>query len=231
MMIYHLTGGAWGLLVRRIFEAQMRTLPLVALLFVPIGFGLPYIYAWADPSVEDSVQHSSVLKHFLETRFFLGRAVAYFVLWVALGHLLSRWSRRQDIADDVKTEWNCYQIERAGLVLFGITLHFAAIDWLMSLQSQMTSTVFGPLVFAGQILSALALAVVVLAWIVPSAKILAVLSAEAIGDIGSLLFTFLVLWAYMQWFQFMLVWFTDLPAGTVWYLAGIAAVGIGWQPC
>jgi hypothetical protein len=223
VMIYHLTGGAWGLLVRRIVEAQMKTLPLVVLLFLPIAFGLPYIYPWAESA--PAGPHNAVQRWYLDPHFFYLRAVAYFAVWLALVYFLSAWSRRQDETGEVRTAWKCYKLSGFGLVMFGITLHFAAVDWIMSLDPKFTSTIFGPLVFSGQLLSALAVAVFAFGWAVDRTELARLNSTGARNDLGSLLFTLLVLWAYMVWFQYMLVWIGDKPHESGWYLA--RSVG-GW---
>lgn len=219
VMIYHLTGGVWGLLIRRIAEAQMKTLPLMAVLFVPMCFGLPYIYLWAQPGVETAEKHQVLQERYLDVSYFCWRAAGYFLIWLVLMFFLSLWSRRQDESDDVRIAWKCTQLSGPGLVIFGLTLHFAAVDWLMSLQTEFRSTIFGPLVFAGQLLSAFALSLVVYCWIFSRPEYEPVLSGKANDDLGSLFFTFLVLWSYMLWFQFMLIWIADLPGETVWYLA------------
>lgn len=223
VMIYHLTGGAWGWLVRHIIEAEMKTLPLAAAVFLPIALGLGYAYPWADPSVA-AENHQTIKGIYLSTPFFYWRAAAYFAVWLTLAFWLGAWSRRQEKAGDVRTAWKCYRLSGPGLVLLGITLHFAAIDWIMSVQTDFTSTIFGPLVFAGQLLSAFAFSIMIFSWLVARPEFAGVVSLKAVNDLGSLLFTLLVLWAYLAWFQFMLIWIADLPAGSAWYLARLR----GW---
>jgi hypothetical protein len=217
VMIQHLTGGAWTMLVRHIAEAQMKTLPLLALLFVPIVFGLTDIYQWASRPSEKIEAPRTFWQSYLEPRFFCWRAVAYFAVWLLLVWLLNSWSRKHDRSGEVRIAWKLYKLSGPGLVLFGIALHFAAIDWLMSLQTGFTSTIFGPLLFSSQLLSAYALTVLVFCGIATRAEFEPVLSKKAMNDLGSLLFTLLVLWAYMVWFQFMLVWIAHLPDETIWY--------------
>jgi hypothetical protein len=216
-MIQQLTGGAWTMLVRRIFEAQMKSLPLLALLFVPIACGLPQIYLWATHPAEKANTARTFWQSYLEPGFFCWRAVAYFATWLLLAWLLSVWSCKQDRTGDVRFAWKSYKLSGPGLVLVGVSLHFASIDWLMSLQTDFTSTIFGPLLFSSQLLSAYALTVLVFCSLAVRTEFAPVLSKKVLNDLGSLLFTLLVLWAYMVWFQFMLVWIADLPHGTTWY--------------
>ncbi len=218
VMIHHVIGGAWGLFVRRLAEAKMKTLPLVALLFVPIAFGLPRIYAWASASASGSATHNSDWSTYLSPRWFYLRAIGYFAAWIVLMAMMSIWSRRQDESPDVRSYWGAYKVSGVGLLVLGITLHFAAIDWLMSLQPGFTSTIFGPLLFSGQLLSGYALSVILFCWLLARPEFAKVLSGKVLNDLGSLLFTLLCLWAYMAWFQFMLIWMADLPRGNEWYL-------------
>ncbi len=216
-MIYSITGGAWGFLIQRILEAGMRTLPYLALLFIPLFFGLRHLYIWARPeevATYADLQHKQV---YLNIPFFCARAVAFFAIWIVIAFILSRWSRKQDESDDVRLGLWQAKLSGPGLVILGITITFAAVDWLMSLQPKFHSTIFGPLVMAGQITSAQALALVVLAWLAPRSAPADVLSHEVVGDLGNLLFTFLILFTYMAWFQFMLIWIANLPYEVIWF--------------
>ena len=196
----------------------MKTLPLMALLFVPIGFGLRYIYRWAILPPLAANAHHTLQERYLQPDMFCWRAAGYFLVWLVLAFLLSRWSRKQDESNDARIAWKCYKLSGIGSLAFGIILHFAAVDWMMSLQTKFTSTIFGPLVFCGQLLSAYAACVVVFCLLAKRPDYERTVSTKAINDLGSLLFTFLILWAYMVWFEFMLVWIADLPHGTIWYL-------------
>jgi hypothetical protein len=217
VMIYHLTGGAWGFLIQRILEAEMRTIPYLAALFIPLAFGLGSLYLWANPeevAADKELQHKQI---YLNVPFFLIRAALFFVLWTAFAWLLDRWSRRQDETGDESFAERQANMSGPGLIVFGISITFAAVDWLMSLQPHFRSTIYGPLVVTGQILSGHAVALIVLAWLAPKSPIADVVSLKALNDLGNLLFTFLVVWAYMVWFQFMLVWIANLPYEVLWY--------------
>jgi hypothetical protein len=219
LLIYHLTGGAWGLLMRRILEAVTRTLPLMALLFVPIACGLAYLFLWAQPDV---VRQSPMLQHqhrlYLNPPFFWARAAVYFLLWLGVAYLLNRWSREEDQTGNPRLAWKSMRFSAVAAVIYGLTMHFASVDWLLSLQSQFPSTIIGPLVVSGQMMSGHAFAILVLAWAVRRPPLSEVVSLKALNDVGSLLFSFLVIWAYMVWFQFMLVWIANLPDDVSWFL-------------
>ncbi|HVU86476.1 MAG TPA: hypothetical protein VHD36_04100 [Pirellulales bacterium] len=218
VMIHNLTGGVWGLYIRRIAEAQMRTLPLVAALAIPLVIGLRQIYPWASIEAEPSPSTSDFWRHYLEPSFFFGRAAGYFVVWLVLTALLTRWSRGQDSSPNVRRFWRAYKVSGFGLLALGVTVHFASIDWIMSLARGFTSTALGPVMFANQVLSAYSLCVVIGAWLVVTPEFEHIVSSKAVTDLGSLLLTMLTLWAYLAWFQFMLVWMADLPHDNVWYL-------------
>jgi hypothetical protein len=218
VMIHHLTGGAWGFVIRRTAEAQMKTLPLMALLFLPIAFGVRRLYPWAAVHVDDAVTAGSLWAHYLEPRFFYTRAAGYFAAWLTLAALMSVWSRRQDDSPDVRSYWRAYKASGFGLVVLGVSLHFAAMDWIMSLQSGFTSTIFGPLVFSSQLVSSYALCVCLFCWLIDRPEFERIVSSKLMNDLGSLLLTLLTLWAYLAWFQYMLIWIADVPHGNVWYL-------------
>jgi hypothetical protein len=226
LMVYHLTGGAWGYLIRRILEAGMLTLPLLALLFLPIGFGAPVLYDWAQPKL---VEVSAGLQHkesYLNVAFFWVRAAVYFALWIGTAYLLGLWSRQQDRTGDPRlAEW-LEQLSGPGLVVFGITITFASVDWVMSLQPAFRSTIFGPLFASEEILAGFAAVLVVFAWLALRTPVGNLVSVEALNDLGSLLFTFLIIWAYMGFFQFMLIWMANLRYDVIWYLPRSQG---GWQ--
>lgn len=224
LMLYHVTGGAWGFLIRRILEAGMRTLPLLAILFLPIAFGVEYIYLWARPGVV--LIHQDVQRFYLNAPFFWVRAALFFILWIVLASFLSSWSRQQDQSGSPRRLRKFALLSAPGLITYGVTITFAAVDWVMSLQPGFRSTIFGPLFAAGQLLSALAFALIVLARLAERPPLADVIVPDTVNDLGSLLFTFLILWTYMAFFQFMLIWIANLPEEVIWYLPRSRD---GWQ--
>ncbi len=217
LMVYYLTGGAWGFLIRRLLEAGTRTLPLLALLLIPVGFGLGYLFLWARPEVVAEDKKIQWQQVYLNVPFWWGRAVLFFAVFLALTYLLNVWSRREDETGDPRYAPRLENLSGPGLVAFGICMHFAAVDWIMSLQPSFHSSIFGPLVVSGQVMSAQAMVLLVLAWAVRRPPLADAVSVEALSDLGNLLLTFLVIWAYMVFFQFMLIWITNLPYEVSWY--------------
>ena len=226
LMVFYLTGGAWGFLIRRLLEAGMRTLPLLALLFLPVGCGLTFLYNWTDPRLVAADPVMQWRHIYLNVPFWWVRAVLYFAVWLGLSHFLDAWSRRQEDSGEVCWGRRLGNLSGPGLIAYGICMHFASVDWIMSLQVAFRSTIFGPLTVSGQVLSGLALVLVVLAWAVDRPPIQEAISSKALNDLGNLLLTFLVIWAYMVFFQFMLIWIANFPFEVIWYLDRSRG---GWQ--
>jgi hypothetical protein len=218
LMIYYLTGGAWGFLTRRLFEAGMRTLPLLAVLFTPIACGLSYLYLWAQPdrvALDRGLQHKQI---YLNAPFFWGRAAFYFVTWLLIAYFLNSWSRRQDEVDDPALPRKLIRLSGPGLAIYGITITFASVDWVMSLQPAFHSSIFGPVFASGQLLSGYAFVVILLACVAGQPPLSNLISHDVLNDLGNLLLTLLIIWAYMVWFQFMLIWIANLPSDVIWYV-------------
>jgi hypothetical protein len=219
LMLQHLSGGQWGLVSRRVFEAATRTLPIVALLFIPILLGLPTIFEWARPeAAENAVIRAKA--GYLNVPFFIARAVFYFAFWIICAVLLNRWSAEQDRghattpADSVRFR----KVSAPGLLFLVITVTFASVDWVMSLDPEWFSTIFGLLTISGWGLTALALTVVVLAMIDGSRPVAAVLRPRHFHDLGKLLLAFTMLWAYLSFSQYLIIWAGNLPEEIPWYI-------------
>lgn len=226
LQIHQLTGGAWGFLLRRVLEAQMKTLPLLAVLFTPIAVGIQSLYLWARPELVAESKHLQEQTFYLNSTYFWGRAAAYFVVWVVIALAFGYWSRRQDQTGEKRYSLRLLNFAGPFLVIYGITVHFSSIDWIMSLEPVFHSTIFGPLVAVKQLLSALAFALLIYPWLRRRAAVEPFDSLQARNDFGGLLLTLLILWAYMVWFQFMLIWITNLKSESVWYLNRVRG---GWK--
>ena len=225
VMIHHLSGGAWGVVIRRILEAGARTLQFAALFFLPLAFGLPRIYEWARPEAanDEALRHKSL---YLNPAFFLGRAAFYFLIWGALSHYLSKWSLEMDRGPDPRLSKRLEALSGGGLVLMGLTITFSAVDWAMSLDPHWFSTIYGMLFMVGQALSALALVIVIVAVIGNEPPLLGVVRPATIHDLGKLLLAFVMVWAYLSFSQFLIVWSGNLPEEIPWY---IHRLGPGWR--
>jgi hypothetical protein len=229
-LLHNLTGGRWGVLIQRWLEAATRTLPLLLLFFVPVALGVYHLYSWADP---DSAELGSHTRHLLEKKefylnvpFFLVRAAIYFAVWLILVVLLNRRSAALDREPTPERAERLEQLSGPGLVLYGLTMTFAAIDWTMSLEPEWYSTIFGVLVATGQMLPAFAFAVAGMAWLLTRPKAGDDIDPQIWNDLGNLLLTFIMLWTYMSFSQLLLIWSGNLPEEIVWYKA--RAEG-GWE--
>jgi hypothetical protein len=231
LMLQYLTGGGWGILLRRILEAASRTLPLLVLLALPLVPGVVAIYPWAAVEERDFILptgHVENVPHeenefratFLSLPFFAVRTVIYFAIWGALMVFLNRWSRVQDEGAPVARRLR--GLSGAGLVLYGLTITFAAVDWLMSLEPDWVSTIYPPLFGVGQVLAGMAFALAVLLAIhglpLTSHDSPLTLRPQHLRDLGNMLLTFVMLWAYMSFSQFLLIWAENLPEEIPWYL-------------
>jgi hypothetical protein len=226
-MLHHLSRGAWGLMVRRPMEAAARTIPLVALLSLPILLGMKQIFVWARPEV---VAHDVLLqeKHwYLNVPFFILRLVIYFVVWGGFGFILDRMSRRQDSSPDPGLARRMQIIAAPGLALYCLLATFAAVDWLMSLQPHWFSTIYGIYFLGGQGLSALAFIILIALYLSRREPMERVLAPRHFHDYGKLFLAFVMLWAYFSFSQFLIIWAGNLPEEIIWYVRRIAN-GWGW---
>jgi hypothetical protein len=224
-MIHHLTGGMWGLVIRRLLEAGTRTFAVLAVLFLPLLFGMKRIYEWARPeAASDPILSQKAL--YLNVPFFAGRAAFYFAAWLFLAHFLGKWSLAQDAGEDERLSRRQRGLSGVGLLVMGFTITFASVDWAMSLSPHWFSTVYGVLFMVGQALSALALVIVIVAWIGNAPPLAGVVRKEQIHDLGKLMLAFVMLWAYINLSQFLIMWSGNLPEEIPWYMTRLAG---GWQ--
>jgi hypothetical protein len=226
LMIHHIAGGAWGAVIRRLLEGATRTLPLMAVLFLPLVLGMHSLYEWAHPDVvaqDPLLQHKSL---YLNVPFFLVRAAFYFAVWLTFTALLNRWSLQQDDSADPAITRRLELLSRGGLVAIGLTMTFAAIDWVMSLEPHWYSTIYGLLIIGGQILNAMAFTIAVAAVLVARGPLGTVIGTEQFHDLGKLLLAFVMVWAYFAFSQFLIIWSANLPEEIPWYLSRMRG---GWQ--
>ncbi|MBI4888200.1 MAG: hypothetical protein HY824_13990 [Acidobacteria bacterium] len=224
LMIQHLSGGAWGVF-RRIFEASSRTLPLLALLFLPIVLGMGTLYSWTHA---DRVQADEVLRHkaaYLNTGFFLLRAFVYFAGWILIAWTMTRWSRRQD-EGDMSVNLRLQYLAGGGIVFYTFAATFAGIDWVMSINPHWFSTLFGFMFIGGHGLAALSFTIVVSTFLVRRAPMEHVLRPSHFHDLGKLSLAFVMLWAYFNFSQYMLVYAANLVEEVPYFIARISH---GWQ--
>lgn len=219
LMLWYLTGGRWGITARRIVEAAMRTLPLMAVLFIPLAVGARGLYDWADPNkLARSRELHEIKLVYLNLTAYRLRGILYFALWLGLAYLLSKWSRQQDHPPVRNLSRRFSKLSSAGVIVYAFTLTFAVIDWVMSLDASWISTVYGLIFLAGQVLIAICFLVVVETMLANYQPFSEVLTAKNLGDHGNLMLTFVMLWAYMSFSQLLIIWSGNLPEEIRWYL-------------
>jgi hypothetical protein len=226
LMIQHLTGGKWGMVIRRQLEAAMKTLPLMAVLFLPIIAGMPHLYGtWLHPDARN--QHLVELSQSYLTRGgYIGRAVIYFAIWLGIAFILSRWSAEQDNPPVQNLSPRFRKIAAPGLILYAFTISFAVIDWVMSLSPPWISTIYGFIFIVGECLSAMCLMVVVERILVRYEPMATLLKPKEVHDHGKLMLTFVMLWAYFSFSQLLIIWAGNLPSEITFFTRRLYS---GWQ--
>jgi hypothetical protein len=225
-MVHQLSGGAWGVVIRRPIGAAARTLPVMTLLFVPVLFGMGRLYAWTHA---DIVAHDELLqaKHgYLNVPFFLVRVAIYFGAWNAISYFLNAWSLEQDRTGDPRIARRMQRLSAGGLVVYGLTITFASFDWLMSLEPHWYSTIYGALILGGQALSAMAFLIIVLVWLSERPPLDRIVVKAHFHDLGNLTLAFVMLWAYFSFSQYLIIWAGNLPNEISWYAHRLQT---GWR--
>jgi hypothetical protein len=225
VMMQYLTGGAWGILVRRTLESASQTMPLLIVLFIPIIFGIPHLYGWDHA---DIVRNDEILRHrsgYMNAPMFLLRAAAYFVIWMLLIYFLNRWSTRQD--REGGSEVKLARLSAPGLILYVFTVTFATVDWAASMEPHWKSTMWGFLFVAGQGIATIAFSIAVLAILSRRTSLAQTIKPSHFQDLGKLLLMFVMLWAYFSFSQLVIVWTGNLTDEIPWYLPRMAT-NWGW---
>jgi hypothetical protein len=226
MMVHHLSGGGWGMPIRRIFEASARTLPFLAVLFIPVLLGMHHIFEWThlDVVAKDPILTSK--QPYLNERFFYIRFFIYFAVWSGLAYTLSGWSRRQDHDYTPGSERKFRMLSGPGLILHALCVTFASVDWIMSLDPHWFSTIFGLLFLIQHGLAALSFVILMLAMLGKTEPMSSVIKPVNLHDVAKLLLAFTMIWAYFNFSQFLIIWSANLPEEIPWYLERSTH---GWQ--
>src|SRR5204862_4150227 len=225
-MVHQLSGGAWGVLIRRPIGAATRVLPALTLLFLPIVFGMNRLYVWTDAAL---VARDAALQHkhlYLNTPFFLVRAAVYFAVWNRIAYCLNAWSLEQDRTADPRFARKMQLTSAGGLLAYGLTITFASFDWLMSLEPHWFSTMYGVLIIGGQGLSALAFLIAILVWLSRRPPLDRIVAPAHFHDLGNLMLAFVMLWAYFAFSQYLIIYSGNLPEEITWYTRRLFT---GWR--
>lgn len=216
VMLHHLTGSVWSVIVRRIAEGLAGTIPILAVLFLPILLGIHDLYEWSHPEA----LHDAILVHkasWLNPTAFSVRAIIYLSLWSFLTWKLRKLSFQQDIGDSPSLKSRFLGTSAWGMILFSLSISFAAFDWLMSLTPHWFSTIYGVYFAMGSIMASLAMLIVSISRLQSKGALVEVINEERRHDLGKLFFAFIILWAYMAFSQYFLIWYANLPEETIFY--------------
>jgi len=223
LMIQYLGGASWGLLIRRQLEAGSHALWLMFILFLPIALvGLHSLYEWSHPLGEITDQTARTLiehkRPYLNQTFFLIRGVIYFTIWIGLATFLRQWSKQQDADRDMGAVQRAQNLSGPGFVIYALAVTFAGVDWVMSLDVEWFSTIFGLLTLIGQGVSALAFLITIGVYLSGREPMSRVYQPKHFHDLGKLLLAAVMVWAYFSFSQLLIIWSGNLPEEIPWYL-------------
>jgi hypothetical protein len=233
LMIRHMTGGGWGMVIRRVLGASMRTLPIMAAFFVPLAiWGVPRLYPWVmaheaiqNPTIREHIDKNQFVLSYLNWRGFVMRGIIYFAIWGLIVFLLSKWSAEQNQPPVRDNSARFKAVAGPGLIIYAFTITFAAIDWVMSIDPSWISTIYGLLFVAGQLLAGLSFAIVVERILFKYKPMSVLLRPDFVHDHGKFMLTFIMVWAYFSFSQWLIIWAGNLPEEITWY---IRRLGGGW---
>lgn len=227
LMLQYLTGGAWGVVIRRAAEAATRTLPLVFILWIPLLVGVNSLYKWTDlPPDDPTVLQRGI---FMTPSLWGLRTVFYFAAFGLLVYLLNKWSSRQDGSKDHEQAaeflGRSTKLSGPSMFIYVVLVTFASVDWVMSLDPHWFSTIYGLLFTAGWGLSAFCFLVVILAMLGENAPMNHVLGRRHFHDIGKLILALVMVWAYFSFSQLLIIYSGNIPEETIWF---IERMSTGW---
>lgn len=225
-MIHYLTGGNWGFVTRRILEAGFMTLPLMAVFFIPIFFGLHELYPWARPDAVHASEPLAQRRAYMNLPMFFVRAVLFIGVWLVMAFYLRKCSLEQDTTQEPAPTIRMRALSGPGIVIYPLAATFAFVDWIMSVESEWHSTIFPLILLIGQILTALAFITLALAQFRHHSTFQNVLTRKHFHDLGNLLLAFVVFWTYVSFSQLLIIYSGNLPREIDWYLHRTAG---GWK--
>jgi hypothetical protein len=218
LMLHHLTGGRWGYPLRRILEASTRTLWLMPILYIPLWFGISRNYPWTNPDEipDDYLHHFK--KTYLSLGFFTARTIVYFVILLGLVYILNKWSADQDKTGDPIIQHRLGFMSGPAVVLWAFCVSAAAFDWVMSLEPEWSSTIYGLIFVDVEVLVTISFILFVFWKLSNEGPLKDCVRVQDYNDQGNLMLAFLMLWAYLSFDQFLLIYATNLKEEIPWYL-------------
>jgi hypothetical protein len=225
VMMHHMLGGEWGRMTRRLGEHAAMTLPLLIVLFIPVLIGIRSLYSWSRPEV---VAADALIRHkqpYLNVGFFTARACIYGIIWLSMAWYLRSRSLRQDRSPDWRTTLYLHNVSAGGIVVYFITMSFAGMDWMMSRDPHWYSTIFGFMLICGQGVSGTCLLIVLFALLIDTPPFKTLARPSHFNDLGNILLTFVILWAYMAFVQLLVIWMANKQDEIPWYVQRLSN---GW---
>jgi len=218
-MLHHIVAARWSTVLRRLSENVMATIPVMMLFFIPVLAGLGHLYHWSHPEYMAAEPILAGKTAYLNVPFFIARTAIYAAVWIILAWLLYRMSLAQD-KNGADSPWfrRIRVISGLGLILFALTVTFAAVDWLMTLDAHWYSTIFGVYFFSGALLGFLVFLTLLIIILKRLAVLTCSITVEHYHDLGKLAFAFVIFWAYMAFSQYFLIWYGNIPEETLWFL-------------
>jgi hypothetical protein len=217
LLLHHLSGGKWGIVLRRPMEAAARTIPFLALLALPLLFGLDKIFVWTDRA---KVEADHLLHHkapYLNSTAFVVRFVVIMAIFSLYAFLLSRKSAEQDAEGDGGRAYRMQQVSSVGLLLFIVFTSFVGFDWVMSLDPYWFSSLYGAIFLSGSAIAALTFLILVANFLVKREPMAAIYHQKRFHDFGTLLFAFVMFFTYLTLSQFIISYQGNLPEEVVWF--------------
>ena len=219
LMVWHLTGGSWGVPIRRILEAAIACLPLLIVAWIPIAIGMKLNYPWFNPEVlrEAAEKAQGGGMGYESVTWFVLRGIGYFIIWSVISWLLLHWSHEQDEPGHPPFGPRLRAVSGLGMLIYAWTLTFAVVDWVMSLTPFWISTIYGFIYMVDQAMLAMCLVIIVGHWLRSFEPLGTLLRAHNFHDYGKLLFTTIMLWGYFNFSQWLIYWSGNLPEETRWF--------------
>ncbi len=217
VMLHHMTGGGWGFMIRRSGESAAMTLPILTLLFIPLVLGAKYVWPWADP---ERIAHSALLQHrehFMSARGVFERSFAFLILWSLLAWRLRTLSVQHDRTGDARLLSKMHNWSVVGLILYFFTMFIASVDWICAREVDWFSSTFGAMTVLAQAVTGLCVMILVLARLRNKPSLARIISADRLQDLGNLFLAAVVMWAYVSFFQYLVIWAGNSQEDNVWF--------------
>jgi NNP family nitrate/nitrite transporter-like MFS transporter len=222
--IHHVSNAGWSAALRRVPEAMMGYLPVGAAAMLLVFFGRRSIYEWTQSGLHEVSEAMRMKSSFLSATFFFARMAVMLAIWVLFAGLLWRQSRKQDEDGSLEHTMKSKRYSAIFLAVFAVTFSLASFDWLMSIEPEFYSTIYGFYCFSGLFLSGIA-AIAILVILLRRRGLLREVNEEHLHNLGKLIFGFSTFWAYMWLSQYLLIYYANIPEETVYYIKRTATPG------